>query len=68
MNVNTVTNPFWLMYIQYIVSCIKDKHVLKSKSTKARGIEERGWGKIYFPVLTVGRGALKILIVLKWGS
>ena len=22
------------MYIQYIVSCIKDKHVLKSKSTK----------------------------------
>ena len=51
MNVKTVTNQFWLMYIQYIVSCIKDKHVpvLKSKSTQARGgVGVVGGSKIYF--------------------
>ena len=51
MNVKTVTNQFWLMYIQYIVSCIKDKHVLNSKSTKARG----GLQNV-FPVLTFHLG------------
>ena len=54
MNVKTVTNQFWFMYIQYTVSCIKHKHVLKSKSTKARGVE--GGSKTYFPVLRDRRG------------
>ena len=55
------------MYIQYIVSCIKDKHVLKSKSTKARGVEEEGGApKFIFLSWQLAEGALKFLFALKW--